>query len=1074
MLLKLNFARKPARLLLLVFLLFSYDGEAQSFTITAKNLKLEKVFLQIEQQSDYNFIYTEELLAQSVPVSFVARNISLDSVLRLCFQDQPLTYIIEQKHIVVRKKVVEFKAPVVRELSGKVVNEQGEAAPGISITLKPGNLVTVSNQEGMFKFSSVPFNTVLIVSGAEIETQEINPGSGNYAFIMVQPRMSLLDESFVIAYGKSSKRISTGTVSSVKKEKIEKQPVSNILAVMAGRVPGLQVFQVSGAPGSSFNLQLRGINSLANGTDPLIVIDGIPYPSQSLNGVIGGGAGTSSSPLNGLNPADIESVEVLKDADATAIYGSRGANGVILISTVKGKAGKTSVDFSFYTGIGGVSKKMNLLGTKDYLQMRREAFANDGTNPTTANAPDLLLWDSTRQTNWQDVFLGNIAHSTDAKINLSGGSDQTNFLFGLGYHRETTVYPGNFGDNRKTMNLNLSHRSVNKKLLFSFSSNAVFYSNLLPQQDLYSSINLAPNSPVLYTASGELNWENGTWSNPMARTRATFKTKSNNFIAQVTASYELIPGLMLKFSGGYNRLENEDHAITPKSASNPASNPVSSAQFGTKNITTLIGEPYIEYSRKIKNARFTFLLGSTLQRTDQYFIYQRGTGYNSDELLGSLQSAAQVSVLSEGDIRYTYAGVFSRIKYDLAGKYLFSLTLRRDGSSRYGEENRYADFGSLGAGWIFSKEKWLRKSKVLSFGKVKISAGVTGNDQIGDYKYLELYTPYTSSYLGSTVYYPAQLYNPVYGWEKVNKLELATDLGFFSDMVLATFSYYRNNTSNQLVNYPLPVTTGFGSIVQNIPATIRNTGLEMEINGTVMKTKNLTWQMGVNITIPRNKLVSFENLSSSSYASRYVIGQPLSIVKRYEYLGVDPTTGNHQFRDFNQDGQFTTSGDWQKIIFTGQQLYGGFENTLRSGPWELSFLFQFARVPNASNYLTLFSRPGLLMNQPKWVMNRWQKVGDITDVQRFANTSGGSSTAFSNYRLSDAAYSDASYLRCKNLSITYRFSAQKEKRLKGAEIYLRANNLFTISRYKGLDPETLTLLMPPIRLVTAGFKMNLN
>ena len=267
--------------------------------------------------------------------------------------------------------------------------------------------------------------------------------------------------------------------------------------------------------------------------------------------------------------------------------------------------------------------------------------------------------------------------------------------------------------------------------------------------------------------------------------------------------------------------------------------------------------------------------------------------------------------------------------------------------------------------------------------------GITGNDQIGDYKYLDLYTPYMSSYLGSTVFYPAQLYNPVYGWEKVTKLELSTELGFFKDRLLAGLSYYHNTTSNQLVSYPLPVTTGFGSIVQNIPAIIRNTGLEAEISGSIIKTRRLTWQMGINITIPRNKLVSFENLSSSSYASRYVLGQPLSIVKRYQYLGVDPATGNHQFRDFNQDGQLNTSGDWQQIIFTGQKYFGGLEQTLRSGRWELSVLFQFARVPHASNYLTLFSRPGLLMNQPEWVMNRWQKPGDITDVQRFAFTNSG-------------------------------------------------------------------------------------
>lgn len=1076
MLLTSNYYRRYLRqLLLLVVLFVSFSVEAQTFSLSLQRTPLTTVFSKIEQDSEFRFLYTEELLAQSLPVSFTVKNASLSTVLELSFRDQPLTYVKEGNHIIIRKKIIEKPIPVTRELRGKVVNEEGKPVAGITISIKQSNLITATDADGEFFFKDVPGKIVLLITGVEIIAQEIDLGQMSYAHITVQPKVSVLDETLVIAYGKTSKRFSTGTVSSVKKEEISKHPVSNIMSVLAGKVPGLSVFQNSGAPGTGFDIQLRGINSIANGTDPLIVIDGIPYPSQSLTGVIGGGAGTAASPLNTLNPADVESIEILKDADATAIYGSRGANGVILITTIKGKAGKTSLSANLYRGYGQITRTMKLLGTADYLQMRREAYANDGTSPTVANAPDLLVWDTTRQTDWQKILLGATMHSTNAKVNLSGGSEQTQFLFGLGYHRETTVYPGDFEENRKTANLNVTHSSTDKRFQFSISTSFSGYHTTLPQQDLVSLITLSPNAPKIYTDDGSLNWENGTWSNPLARTKAIIKTTTTNLIASINSSYNLLPSLSLKFSGGYNRLENVDHSINPKTSTNPLSNLASTAQFGNKTITTLIGEPQLEYVLQRKKNNFSLLTGTTFQHNSQQFLYQRGTGYTSDDLLNSLRSASQLTNLSEGDIHYKYIGLFSRLKVNLHNKYLFTATIRRDGSSRYGDENRFSNFGSIGAAWIFSNETLFRKMKFLSFGKLKGSAGVTGNDQIGDYKYLDLYSPYSYSYLSTTVFYPEQLYNPVYGWEKVRKLEASLEFGLWDNRLVGTINYYHNTTSNQLVNYPLPVMTGFGSIVKNIPAVIRNTGIEIEFQVKLLQRKRLQWTSAFNLTIPRNKLISFQNLSSSTYANRYVIGQPLNIVKKYKWTGVHPTTGNHQFEDFNRDGQITSSGDLQEVVFTGQRFFGGMQHSIISGRWEFSISLLFAHTPHASNHLSIFSRPGLVMNQPVSVLQRWQKPGDQTEVQRFANTSGGSNTAFSNYRQSDAAYSNASFIRLKNTVISYSVLAPNKQHpfLSQCQLFLKANNLFTITRYSGPDPETLSLFMPPIRLITAGFQLTI-
>lgn len=1073
MLLILNFYQRHLRKLpLLVFLFASLNGAAQTFTLSFQRATLATVFSQIEQQSDYRFLYTEELLARSVPVSFSVKNVSLDSVLHLSFLQQPLGYSIERKHIIVRKKIIEKPVPISRTLRGKVVNEQGEPVAGISLSIKQTSQMTSSDANGEFIFTNAPAKSILLITAAEIVPQEIDMGQTSYAHIVVHRNISVLDETFVVAYGTATKRSSTGTVTSVKKNEIDKQPVANILSVLSGRVAGLQVSQVSGAPGSAINLQLRGINSIANGNDPLIIVDGIPYPSQSLNGIIGGGAGTSTSSLNSLNPHDIESIEVLKDADATAIYGSRGANGVILINTVKGKGGKTSVTASLYNAWGRSSRKMKLLGTPDYITMRKEAFANDGTVPTNANAADLLLWDTTRYTDWQDIMLGGTMQSTDANINLRGGTANTQFAAGTGYHKETTVFPGNFNDRRITSNLSLTHSSTDKKFSILISAMFSSYRNTLPRSDLSSSITLAPNAPALYSPDGSLNWENGTWTNPLAQTRVQFESGTDNLVANLSLSYKVLKSLTFRFSGGFNQLDNEDIMITPKSSFNPASNSTSSAQFGNKKITTLIGEPQIEFNRQLKNSKLSILTGCTFQSSAQYFIYQRGTGYVTDELLHTLRGASAISILSEGSIDYRYMGVFGRVKYDIKNRYLFSATVRRDGSSRYGTENRYSNFGSLAVGWVFTDENFLKNGKVLSFGKIKASAGITGNDQIGDYKYLDLYTTYSNPYLSTTVFYPEQLFNPNYGWEKVAKLEASLELGLIKNRLLTTINYYHNTTSNQLVNYPLPSMTGFTSILQNIPALIRNTGLEIELQSKVIQRKRFRWDASFNITFPHNKLVSFQNLSSSSYATRYVIGEPLSIVKKYKYTGVDPLTGNHTFLDFNRDGQLTSSVDQQQIIFTGQRYFGGMQHTFTFGKWQFSCLVQFSRVPNAANYLYVFSRPGLLINQPTVVMDRWRKPGDITSIQKFSNTNSSSSTAFSNYRQSDAAYSDASFIRLKNAVVSYGLKTQNGKSvIDKCQVFLKGNNLFTISGYKGLDPETLSYLAPPIRLIAMGFQV---
>jgi TonB-linked SusC/RagA family outer membrane protein len=1068
---KFHVSKPPGLLLLLFFIALEADSQAISFSVEHESL--EKVFLLIEKQSGYNFIYTSEAMSRAKPVTIQVRNETLSNVLRQCFKDQPLSYTTENRYVIVKLKPADRPVSSQRLLRGKVLNENGMPLAGVSIYIKNSSLATGSDENGEFIFQNAPDSLTMLITGAEIESQEIVISNQPFVLINVRTKIGVLDESVVIAYGKTSRRYSTGTVSSVKASEISKQPVSNPLTALAGRISGLQVSQISGVPGATHTVRLRGQNSIANGNDPLFIIDGVPFPSSTLNGPFGGPASVSSSSFSNLNPSDIESIEVLKDADATAIYGSRGANGVILITTKKGVQGKTKFSANMYSGAGKITRKIDLLKTPEYISMRKEAFANDGVNPTNANAPDLLLWYTSRYTDWQDVLIGNTMHISDVNASLSGGNTQTQFLIGTGYHKETTVFPGEFAEEKISGSMSIVHRSIDGKFNLSLSNSYLQNKKILPVDDLTQQVVLSPNTPAIYREDGNLNWENSTWTNPLSMIEQHFITNTDNFFSNLSMGYKLVKGLELKFSGGFRFISSRDHIMTPARSYDPALNLMAAARFGTNRIKTLIAEPQIHYTSKFGAGNLSVLTGITLQSTEQNALYQSGTGYTSDDLLSSVRAAAVITTTAETDIKYRYAGLFGRINYDLKKKYLFSLTVRRDGSSRFGEANRFANFGSVAAGWIFSNESFLRKASFLSFGKIKASAGITGNDQIGDYKYLDLYVP-GNVYQGVTTFSPLQLYNPEYGWEKVRKLELGIDLGVLNNAVLLSANFYYNTTSNQLVSYPLPATTGFSGILRNIPATINNTGIELELNTVNIKTGNWNWTTSANLTIPRNKLVAYEGLEKSTYSNTYVIGKSLFIVKKYTHLGVEPSTGNHIFKDYDSDGKISTPNDQQEIIFTGQQFFGGVLNTISYRKLSLSLLLQFAQQLYSTNYLSRFSRPGLLMNQPENVLERWRKPGDITEVQRFTISNSVSNTAFSNYKQSDKAYSDASFIRLRSLYISYDLLNSKIRRMgfSDCKVFVQGHNLFVITGYKGFDPETKSSL-PPVRMLTAGLQFTL-
>ncbi len=730
---------------------------------------------------------------------------------------------------------------------------------------------------------------------------------------------SKLDEVQIIAYGINSPRFQTGNVTSVKAKDLEKQPVNNPLLALQGRVPGLFLTQQSGLPGSAIKVRIQGKSSILNGNTPLYIVDGIPYPTALPPNIGIGPLGTGTDVENSntlgygnalslINLSDIESIDVLKDADATAIYGSRAANGAVLITTKKGKQGKTTVSVNIQNGWARLTNKLDMLNTQQYIEMRKEAFSNDSLIPNISNAPDLLVWDTTRFTDWQRKLLGGTAKYTNVNASVSGGTNVLQYLISGTYQRETTIFPGNFADRKGSMHVNLNGASANQKFLLQFTGDYMVDVNELPSVDFtVSALATPPNAPTPYNSDGSLNWMldslgRSTWiGNPYAALHRPYQNISKSLRSNITIIYRILSGLEFKSSFGFNNISSNEYELAPLYAINPQSilfGEQRAGLYGEKRISSWVVEPHLTYKKDLNRAKLDWILGSTIQQNDNNGSIILGYGHSSDLLLKDIKSSANLFVASSMATKYRYNAIFSRLNVNIKEKYVVNLSLRRDGSSRFGGNNRFGNFGAVGLAWIFSDEKSIRDNlNILSFGKARASYGLVGNDQIADYRYLNLYSAINTgtTYQGINGLEPTGLANSHLNWELTKKLQLGLDLGFFNDRILVNVTYGRNRSSNQLLEYQLPSVTGNSGIVQNFPAVVENTSWEFSLVSENVKHGNFTWSTSINLTTPRNKLIDFPNLLSTPYAGTLTIGQPLGTRKVLHFLGVDPVSGVYQF-----------------------------------------------------------------------------------------------------------------------------------------------------------------------------------
>jgi TonB-dependent starch-binding outer membrane protein SusC len=1117
----LRTVKLTAFFILLACLHLSAKTTAQKLSISLKNGSLESLFATIEQKTGFSVFYNAIDLQHSKPVTIDVKDASVEEVLQLSLKGQALTYFIQEKTIFIKKEVARTVSDAAgpgdaapNEFSGTVKSEAGTPLVGATVFIRKLKKSAVTDSKGEFTLKNVPdgeYEVEISYIGFETYTIKITVVKHGAALTAaLKQSMSKLDETVVKGYYNTTERLNTGDVTTVKGETINEQPVTDPILALEGRVPGLYIQQTSGAPGAYSTIRIMGQNSIANGNDPLYVVDGVPFSSVSLSSTsMTGGAipmpgsnisntnGGGLSPFNNLNPADIESIEVLKDADATAIYGSRGANGVILIMTKRGKAGATRLDMNLYSGAGQVTRMMPMLNTSQYLEMRREAFKNDGlavpsitTTPTDNNYDIDGLWDTTRYTNWQKVLIGNAANFTNAQASVSGGSPNTQFVIGGGYSKQGTAFIGNFSDQKVSARVSLTHASTDQRFHLQMGANYVYDNNDLPSTDFTSSITLVPDAPALYNGKGNLNWAiyNGTATfsnpaNPAAVTLQSSKAASNSLISNLNLSYQILPGLQLKSGFGYNKGEMNQTYLEPSAAVAPPSNtnPLArSMNFANTTFTTWIIEPQLNYQRTMGLGRIEALVGSTFQQNIHNSLTQYAYGFASDALITDPLAASNVGLYGDNYSLYRYNAIYGRLGYNFDDKYIANFTARRDGSSRFGPGKQFGNFGAVGIGWIFSKETFFAdKFSLLSFGKLRASYGITGNDQITDYQYLSTYTPDGYTYEGNGGgLHPNQLTNPYFAWEVDKKLQAGLDLGFLKDRILVSGTYYRNRTENQLVGEPLPEVTGFTTVQYNLPAVVQNSGMELTVNTINIRSNGFKWTTSVNLTVPSNKLVAFPGISNTNYAYSLAVGKSLFIRRVYHWTGVNPQTGLYSFATKNANGMPSAPQDWVVNKPVTQKFYGGMQNNFSYKGFQLDIFIQYVNQLGYNYQNSIPISPGYVnLNQPTAVLSRWTRAGDLSAIERFSTTSANFSAyyGYSSLLQSDAVITNASFLRLKNLALSYSLpgSWKDHLHLQNVRIYLQCQNLFTITNYAGLDPEVGGLSLPPLRMITAGLQVDL-
>ncbi|MEY4540747.1 MAG: hypothetical protein RLZZ306_2504 [Bacteroidota bacterium] len=971
-----------------------------------------------------------------------------------------------------------------RRITGKIVSAgDNSPLPGVSVQIKGTGKGTSTDATGNFAVSVPDGKTTLEIRSVGFASQTVQIGSQSVVNVTLVENENSLDEVVIVGYGTTKKSNLTGNVAQINSKAIENLPVLTTEQAIQGRAAGVFVESGNGKVGQGVKMRIRGSSSVSAGNEPLYVIDGIPMTSGSQSATTSPSGTTASSPnpLADINFNDIESIEILKDASAAAIYGARASNGVVLLTTKRGKSGKTNFNVSYFTGTSEATNRREFLNTAQYVELFKEARANAGfslaggeTRFTRYGLGEKTRWSDPTSpnytnTDWQDQVLrtGSI-NQFDAS--MSGGTDKTRFYASGSYSKQDGILVKNSFE-RISSRVNLDHKATEKLSVGINASLARTFNTRLANDNAFSTpmqiVALAPISPVIDPRTGDFtDTFNGAdvtqYYNPLLSIANTDNSTENyRTIGNVYGQWNIISGLSFRSEYGFDMLvRNDDQYNGKKTVRNSVNAGNGESIRLTANTFNYNTNNFLTFSKLLAQKHdFNVVAGMSYQQSRRTALDATGRNLPSDAYR-TIASAATKAEANSFERMFTFLSYFSRLNYKFGEKYLLGLSGRVDGSSRFGANNRYGFFPSVSAGWILSEESFLKNNSTISQLKIRGSYGLTGNAEIANFGSLGLFT--AEGYAGVPGQRQFQIENPDLKWEKTAQTDIGIEIGLFNGRVSAEVDYYTKNTSDLLLDVNVPGTTGFSRQLKNV-GELENKGWEFVLR-TDNKFGDLTWRASINAATNANKILNLQGqVITGGFLNRAVEGQPLGVFFGPEYAGVDPANGDAIYfkNTKNADGSIdrTTTNDVNTtenvaIGNPNPTWIGGITNDFSFKGIDLSITFQGVYGNDVYNGAGKFmsANGDFYDNQTVDQMNRWQKAGDITNIPQ-ARYVGGNGTAESSRYLESG-----SYTRLKTLTIGYNLpkSITEKLKLTKLRVYATANNLLTFTKYTGWDPEVNT------------------
>jgi len=957
-----------------------------------------------------------------------------------------------------------------RTVSGRITQSGDNAPlPGVNVVVKGTTTGVISDADGNYSIAAEP-GVTLQFSFIGYSTREVVVGDQATLNVQLESQVTELNQVVVTGYNTQQRRDVIGSIASVSAEKFKDIPVVGIDQALQGQAAGVQVTQSSGTPGGGITVRVRGSTSISASNRPLFIVDGVPVEDGQL--AIRSFGGQNDNALALLNPRDIESIEVLKDANAKAVYGSRGANGVVLVTTKRGKSGRTALSANVERGVIDPVGRLDLLNATELLELQREAVTNAGGDP---NKQGLIpgVTDAVN-TDWLDAVLRRGIYQ-QYQLSAAGGNERTKFYLSGNFRDEEGVQLNN-RFLRVSGTANIDHQASAK---LSFGNNLTIsrsrndrvkgdnfldgvYSGAVKSLPYYAPYNeqgelIGPNTPG-YAAFPNFN--------PVAQALLPrFQTFATKILGGFYATYQITPGLRLRsqVSADYNEVDEDqfEPSATAIGGYLPSVGGRGLGVYSTGLYTTIINTNTLSFSRTIREKNvFSGVVGTEVLQGSVRSSSVQGRLFPSDDFT-YITSAGIVDGGSSVIVRNGLFSVFGDLNYSRDDKYLARITARYDGSSRFGAGRRFGLFPSVSVGWRLSSEPFMERfNTFLDDLKLRASFGYSGNERIGNYRFLGTFT--AATYNGASGTGPLRLGNPELQWESTRETNVGVDASFWNGRLSITADAYQNYTSKLLYNLPIPQTTGFASQQGNI-GNVLNRGAELTVN-TVNLDRAVKWTTSVNFSRNVNEVVALAGeddreeagYSAGGGGSTHVIlvGQPIGTFYGFRFLGVDPGTGDAIYSDETGDGQINED-DFVPIGNAQPDLIGGITNKLSWKGFDLSGFFQFSygnEMLNYSNTALLNAGEDLTSNQSREALKRWRKPGDITSVPRYV-----SGNTYNNQQ-SSRFVEDGSYLRLKNLTVGYNLPTTLASRFKvsNVRVYASATNLWTLTPYSGPDPEVST------------------